>query len=281
MDLSAKMSNFNSSTAIFLSAMSYQTYLLFFEERLILPTGFKLRYTIRAFADVENPTENVYGFIAESKDQIIVAFRGYAAYPADLLAAYDILQVPYPFVKDGGKTSRGFTSLYQSTRDALIRKLNNLSSSKKLFVTGHNYGGALATLAALDFAVNTRFENPVIYTYGSPRIGDPEFVFRFDQVVKNSARVVNVHDPYPTFPDKKYPPPFTAEGLYYQHVKTKFPIAFQLNNTSRNDAISCYFKSLSQFNSDFSQSLCAENPGFCPDTEMCYPFEGACKSPKA
>ena len=267
---------FDSKAAIFLAAMSYQTYPFFLEGNLTLPKGFKLRYTIRAFADVENPTELVFGFIAESKEQIVIAFRGYAAYPTDLLASYDILQVPYPFVRNGGKSSRGFTCLYQSTRNKLISELNKLPDSKRLFITGHNYGGALATLAALDIAVNTRFKNPYVYTYGSPRVGDPDFAFRFNKEVKNSVRVVNIHDSFPTFPAKKYPPPFTEKGLYYQHVDTKFPISFQLNNTTRNDAIGCYYKYLSKMNPVFSESLCFENPGFCPDTEMCFPFRGNC-----
>jgi triacylglycerol lipase len=276
MVISDKKNIFNGKYAILLAAMSYQTYPFFLEKKLILPKGFKLRYTIRAFVDVENPTELVFGFIAESQDQIVIAFRGYAAYPADLLAAYDILQVPYPFVKNGGKTSRGFTCIYQSTRSRLIRQLNKISATKRLFVTGHNYGGALATLAALDIAVNTKFENPFVYTYGSPRVGDPEFANQFNQVVNNSIRIVNIHDSFPTFPARNYPPPFTKEGLSYEHVKTKYPLSFQLNNTPRNDGIACYFKNLSHQYPDFTQALCDENPGFCPDTEMCFPFRGTC-----
>lgn len=131
-------------------------------------------------------------------------------------------------------------------------------------------------LAALDIAVNTGFKNPIVYTYGSPRVGDPDFVFRFNQVVKNSIRIVNIHDSFPTFPDREYPPPFTKEGLYYQHVNIKYPISFQLKDTPRNDAIGCYFKNLSKLNPDFAKALCYENPGFCPGTEMCFPFQGTC-----
>ncbi len=47
--------------------------------------------------------EEVFGFIAESQDQIVIAFRGYAAYPKDLLASYDIFQVPIPMLKMAGK----------------------------------------------------------------------------------------------------------------------------------------------------------------------------------
>lgn len=276
MDLFDKSNIFNSKTAILLAAFCYQTYPYFLNGRLILPKGFELRYTIHALADVENPTKLEFGFIAESEDQIVIAFRGYADYPADLLAAYDIFQVKYPYVKNGGKTSRGFTCIYQSTRNKLIEELNKLSPSKKLFITGHNYGGALAVLAALDISVNTRFENPIVYTFGSPRVGDPEFSFRFNQTVKNSIRIVNIHDSFSTFPAKQYPPPFAKEGIYYQHVNAKYPISFQLNNTPRNDAIGCYFKYLSSMNPDFVKALCSVNLGFCPNTEMCFPFRKTC-----
>lgn len=269
MGIICERNHFNSKTAILLAAMCSQTYSFSLERKLILPSAFTLRYIIRAFANVENPAELVFGFIAESSDRIIVAFRGYAEYPADLLASYDIFQVRYPFVRNGGKTSRGFTCVYRSTRTELIRQLNKLPATKRLFITGHNYGGALATIAALDIAVNTKFKNPATYTYGSPRIGDPRFAHRFNRVVKNSFRIVNIHDSFPTFPDRVYPPPFTKNGLHYRHVEKKYPLSFQLDNVPRNDSIACYFKNLSKKNPLYAKRLCHKNPGFCPDTERC------------
>jgi len=273
------MSVFDIKAAIFLAAMSYQTYPLFFEQKLTLPEGFALRYTIYAEANVERPKKEVFGFIAESKNDIVIAFRGYASYPADLVAAYDILQIPYLFVRNGGKTSRGFTCIYSSTRDRLVREVNKLPASKTLFVTGHNYGGAIATLAALDLAVNTKFGHPIAYSYGSPRVGDPDFAHRYDRRVTHTFRVVNIHDSFPTFPAKRYPPPFTEEGLSYQHVKTKHPLSFQLNDVPRNDGIACYFNKLAEMDPAFTTELCGNNPGFCPDTGTCFPFQGACKCP--
>lgn len=80
MTFSVEPNRFQPKAAILLAGMCYQTYPLFFDGALILPIGFKLRfklrYTIRAFADVENPTEHVFGFLAESKDTIVVALRG-------------------------------------------------------------------------------------------------------------------------------------------------------------------------------------------------------------
>lgn len=280
MRLSEKRNDLNSEEVILLAAFSYQTYVLFRNGTITLPKGYVLKYIIHADVNVENPTNEVFGFIAESKKNIIIAFRGYAAYPADLIAAYDILQVPYPYVKNSGNTSRGFTCIYQSTRKKLFKEIKKFSKNKKLYITGHNYGGALATLAALDFVINSKFKTPCVYTYGSPRVGDPDFVHRFNQEVKNSNRIVNIHDSFSTFPEKYYPPPFTEEGLFYQHVNNKYPLSFQLNSTPRNNGIGCYFNNLSKLNLDYSVELCSKNPGFCPNSDMCFPFTRTCNCPK-
>ncbi|MBD1380460.1 lipase family protein [Metabacillus arenae] len=268
---------YNSEDAILLSAMIYQSYQLFEKEPLVLPNGYSLRYTIRALAGVEEPESEVFGFIAESQDKIIVVFRGTRTFK-DNESDQDLYQVPYLFVRNTGKTHRGFTCIYQSVRNDLIKALNKLSSrSKRLFVAGHSLGGALAVLAAFDFAVNTRFKNPFVYAYGSPRVGDPYFASRFNQTVKKSIRIFNVHDIIPTLPAQAYPPPFTKKGLYYRHVHKKYPVSFQLNSLPvRNHEIVCYFKNLSQQNPDFTKVLCGENPGFCPDTGLCVPFIGIC-----
>jgi hypothetical protein len=271
------ISVFNRDDAILLSAMIFQSYELFEKGTLVLPKGFTLRYPIRALAGVEEPEAEVFGFIAESPDQIIVVFRGTRTFK-DNESDQDLYQVPYPFVRNAGKTHRGFTCVYQSTRDELIREINKLSPTKRLLVAGHSLGGALAVLAALDIAVNTGFTYPFVYTYGSPRVADPFFAYRFNQTVKNSMRIFNIHDIIPTLPARVYPPPFTTKGLYYRHVNIKYPVSFQLNSLPvRNHEIVCYFKNLSQQNPDFTKAYCDQNPGFCPDTEICVPFIGKCR----
>ncbi|MFT9497349.1 lipase family protein [Anaerosolibacter sp.] len=277
MDISWVENTFNIEDAILLAAMCHQANLLFEEgeEEPILPNGFKLRYIICALAGVEDPESEVFGFIADSPDEIVMAFRGTDSFK-DNESDQDLYQVTYPFARNAGKTHRGFTCIYQSTRDKLIRELNKLSIRKRLLITGYSLGAALSVLAALDIAVNTEFRNPIVYTYGSPRTGDPNFAYRFNQTVKNSIRIFNVHDVIPTLPAQAYPPPFTEEGLYYQHVQKDYPLSFQLNSIARNHFISCYFRNLSIKNPDYTRKLCANNPGFCPDTEVCVPFEGIC-----
>ncbi|WP_312110289.1 lipase family protein [Brevibacillus reuszeri] len=271
---------FKSEDAILLSVMIYQSYQLFETESLILPVGYTLLHIIRAFAGVEEPELEVFGFIAESHDTIIVAFRGTRTFQ-DNESDQDLFQVRYPFVKNSGKTHRGFTCIYQSARNELITALNQLPKSKRILIAGHSLGGGLAVLAAFDIAVNTKFKKPFVYTYGSPRVGSPAFASRFDETVKKSVRIANVHDIIPTLPARAYPPPFTKMGLFYQHVRTKYLLSFQLNSVAaRNHEIVCYFKYLSKQNPDFTSALCEENPDFCPDTALCVPFLGGCSERK-
>ena len=96
MDSSSIKHIFNTKDAILLSAMIFQSYQLFEEETLILPKGFKLRYIIRALAGVEEPEEEVFGFIAESQDEIVVIFRGTRTFK-DNESDQDLYQVPYTF----------------------------------------------------------------------------------------------------------------------------------------------------------------------------------------
>ncbi|MCV9885644.1 lipase family protein [Metabacillus halosaccharovorans] len=277
MKIASKQRIYSNYDAILLSAMIAQSYELFEGEKIILPEGFNLRYIIRGLAGVEEPKEEIFGFIAESQDKIIVVFRGTRTFE-DNESDQDLYQVQYPYVKNAGKTHRGFTCIYQSTRNQLISELSKLPTTKKLFIAGHSLGGALAVLAAFDFAVNTRFKHPFVYTYGSPRVGDPYFASQFNKTVRNSFRIVNIHDIIPTLPDKVYPPPFTKNGLFYRHVEMKVPLSFQLNSLPvRNHEIVCYFNFLSKQNPVFTKALCSENPGFCPDTEMCVPFSGTCE----
>ena len=75
-------------------------------------------------------------------------------------------------------------------------------------ICGHSLGGALVTLLALDVAANTIFKDPTVYSYASPRTGDPAFAGTYNQVVKNSFRIANRLDLVPKLP---FPPD-------YEHV---------------------------------------------------------------
>jgi lipase (class 3) len=118
--------------------------------------------------------------------------------------------VPCPFLTGAGHTEDGFTSVYSSfTVDpalgsaSVTRSLAGLPWKKppqSLTICGHSLGGALATLLTLDVAANTTFTNPAVYTYASPRTGDPLFVSTYNHVVQRTCRIANRMDLVPKLP---------------------------------------------------------------------------------
>jgi predicted lipase len=140
---------------------------------------------------------------------VVIAIRGTEGI-LEWIHDAEFLQVPCPFLVGAGHTEDGFTAMYESLRTgaaanspSVVSALATLQyprSVSSMTICGHSLGGALATLLALDVAANTAFNNPAVYTYGSPRTGDSLFASTFDQVIKNSYRVANRLDIVPTLP---------------------------------------------------------------------------------
>ena len=128
--------------------------------------------------------------VFENDNHIIVAFRGtepdeFSDIKADLLALKRKSRTE-------GQVHLGFKleirKLWSNLEPWLLKNKN-----KKLWITGHSLGGALATICA------SRLEerSPTVFTYGSPRVGCKEFVKGMD--VKHH-RVVNNNDIVPSVP---------------------------------------------------------------------------------
>lgn len=154
---------------------------------------------------------------ANGAGDVVIAIRGTEGI-WEWIHDAEFLTVPCPFLAGAGHTEDGFTAVYNSLRTgvapyspSVVNALGSLAFPRpvtSVTVCGHSLGGALATLLALDLAANSVFNDPVVYTYGSPRTGDSLFVSTFNQVVKNSYRIQNRLDIVPKLP----PPP------WYEHV---------------------------------------------------------------
>lgn len=81
---------------------------------------------------------------------------------------------------------------------SLLKKNKAAGLTSTLIFTGHSLGGAIATLAALEYAEKGL---PVeCYTFGSPRVGNHKFCAVFEKKVPIHWRVINEKDPVPTLP---------------------------------------------------------------------------------
>ncbi|WP_025690184.1 lipase family protein [Paenibacillus zanthoxyli] len=253
--------------AIFLAAICGQTYAQFSnaDGSFVVPLSYTVSHTIQA-KSINNVWER-FGFIIESPQEIIVAFRG-TSQASDWLSDIIASQKTFKYVKEDCLTHRGFTDIYSSARSGIIAALTRLSPDKTLYITGHSLGAALATLCAMDIATNTGYSSPNLYTYGSPRVGDPAFAKAFSKYVRNSYRIANLFDVVTYAPPSVYKLPKREKKYYYRHVPTFRSLSFQNGGIGLNHIIGSYFAELSRLQPQFTQLLCVTNPGFCPVAEV-------------
>lgn len=96
-------------------------------------------------------------------------------------------------------------------------------------VAGHSLGSALTSLFVLENASKHKFDIGTLCTFASPKVGNREFVERFNRLPVESWRIVNSCDEVPKLPLHL---PFFG----YEHVDTAFPFA---SNVFAKDDLSC------------------------------------------
>ncbi|WP_446471212.1 lipase family protein [Xenorhabdus stockiae] len=140
---------------------------------------FKERYRPAIFLDVKQVKEvetfehDTQMFFVENENQIIAAWRGTAS-SRDALTDGTYRPIPCPEnILPGGKAKvhKGFLDAYQCMEKYFIDRIRDIkdksrSKLKKLYICGHSLGGALALLHATELRNN----NPLLYTYGMPRV---------------------------------------------------------------------------------------------------------------
>lgn len=201
------------------------------------------------------PDYKVFGFIARSGSDVVVAIRGTEGVLEWIMDSLFFL-VPFPYVS-AGRTENGFTDFYStfhtgqdSNSPRVVDALRGLTADgtvKTLRISGHSLGSALATLLAIDVAGNGVFANPTVYTFASPRVGDKVFAGTYDSLVLESWRIANLNDIVTQFP-----PSFAG----YVHVDAEVPI----NSDDRTKhTLRCWHALLTYLNTlDSSVALDAE-----------------------
>ena len=148
-----------------------------------------------------------FGFVARRPDtgDAYVAFRGTESVD-DWLINIEVRQVAQ---RPGwGNVEAGFADVYGQCSAHIIDALKSVSP-RQVFVTGHSLGAALASLCAADMKVETGM-TPVLYTFASPRVGNPAFAKRFNVECPGTWRVANTEDIITTVP----PPTSIIEGRH-------------------------------------------------------------------
>ncbi len=158
------------------------------------------------FESRRNQGRGTHCFLAVRQDRqlSVVAFRGTDKDdPTDLADDLDALPVAWD---RGGKVHRGFAGALTEVRANVEQALQSVQS--RVLFTGHSLGAALATLLA---SVKTP---AALYTFGSPLVGDSDFVAALKDV--QNYRYVDCCDIVTRVP---------PEGFGYRHVGKPYYIA--------------------------------------------------------
>jgi len=144
---------------------------------IVTDVPFNQRYRPAIFLDVTQAENHEKGdhdtklFFVENDTQIIVAWRGTASLRSVLTdTTYQPIPCPTALIPDGkSNVHRGFLEAYQCVEKYFseqIKQIGSISKEKNLYICGHSLGGALALLHATELRKN----NPLLYTYGMPRV---------------------------------------------------------------------------------------------------------------
>lgn len=249
------------SEAIFLARVCREAYGQFSTGgAYVIPDGYTEMLCVTGRA-CDRP--ELFGFVLRSARNAIVTFRGTVT-DKDCIADAEIFQTGFAFAPGRLRTHDGFTAVYRSLRDKVMEALGAIPPEVPLYVAGHSLGGALATLLALDVAVNLPPRKPAVYTFASPRVGSPLFVTAFNREIDSSLRVVNVHDLVPRLPPVFIPLPRTGSPLHYSHVKREVAISAQAGTVRGNHSIETYIDGMNRLRTATTSGI----PALRGDAEM-------------
>jgi hypothetical protein len=135
---------------------------------------------------------------------VIVSFRGTATL-GDWLTDLNAFSTR----ADYGTVHRGFYFAFQAVKASLEKILGSDALTRRVILTGHSLGGALATIAAAEW--QNKYPIAAIYTFGQPAVGKTDFhAFISGHYKDNFHRFVNDDDIVP-----KVPPTYKHVGRLY------------------------------------------------------------------
>ena len=158
---------------------------------------------------------------------IFVAFRG-SSNIQDWISNFHFSKI-YPYEKyENVGVEKGFYSIYKTFDSPIFKNIVYLSikyNTQNIILTGHSLGAALSTLLAFDILKDDVYEGYNIYsliTFGSPRVGNKEFVNSINNI--NSFRITHYYDIVPHLPQELLKYRHIYQEVWYNEDNTDYKI---------------------------------------------------------
>ena len=135
-----------------------------------------------------------FGTVYSSNDTVLIVFRGTTG-PYEWIKNTRFVLHKAQVSTHSIEVHLGFYELYYELSLAIHKIIDELKD-KRLILSGHSLGGAIVQLLALEYSD----KNPIVYTFGAPRVGNVAFAKLFDSEIFRHHRVVNKGDFVPELP---------------------------------------------------------------------------------
>jgi len=136
---------------------------------------------------------------------------------------------------------KGFVNIYNMIWPVVLKYINTIPNNYNICLTGHSIGGSLCTIMSYD--IKDYFENVCVYSYGSPKIGNPEFCKQINNKVSNIFRVVNRDDSFTETPTSVYPNfKQPSKPFVYSHCGKEISFVENTGTIEGNHCLTTYMK---------------------------------------
>ena len=177
-----------------------------------------------------NGARAIQGFDSKT-NSIFTAFRG----SSNIQNWLDNIQISKisPYNDSTIQVEKGFYKAYNYLKPDLIVNLDSLSKkykTDKLSITGHSLGAAEATLFSYDIVNDfNKYKIINLYHFGSPRIGNTEFVKSFSSFSIPSFRVTHFYDIVPHVPEEFLGYLHISNEIWYNEANSEYKICNDVN----------------------------------------------------
>ena len=178
-----------------------------------------------------NGARAIQGFDSDT-NSLFVAFRG----SSNIQNWIDNIQIRKisPYNDSSIEVEKGFYKAYNYLKPEIINNLGSLSKkygTNEISITGHSLGAAEATLFTYDILNDFQNYNVInFYNFGSPRVGNLEFVKSFSSFSLNSFRITHYYDIVPHVPEELLDYRHISNEIWYNEENSEYKICDDLNN---------------------------------------------------
>jgi len=131
-------------------------------------------------------------FIWDDKNIIIVSRGTQPTEWTDVKADIEFQLVPS--LDNHGEVHKGFKESVDNIWKDLLILFKKYGKNRKIWCTGHSLGAAMATIIATRCHQNPDLPNPILYTFGSPKVGNQAYIDHMNSLSIEHHRFVNNAD---------------------------------------------------------------------------------------